>query len=340
MAVKVAAFTGGRDVPSARFRVRQYIEPLVETGIHVNEFCAPLSSYPPRNRLLRPAWAVASLSSRLPGMLQSWRYDLTLLQREILSTLMTLEPLSKRPRVLDVDDAIWLYRGGDTAVQLARRCEGVICGNSFLAEHFSQWNARVTIIPTAVDTFRYMPSAGRDSREKVAIGWIGTSSNYKYLYQVAACLASVLKQRPDAVLRVVSDTRPIFPAIPPDRVEFVQWSLESEVREIQNMAIGIMPLEQSVWARGKCSFKMLQYMACGVPVVVSPVGMNAEVLAMDSIGIGASTREEWVEGLLHLLSQPDERTRMGLNGRSVVEEHFSVAAVLPRLSRTLREFAA
>ncbi len=338
--LKVAAFTGGSNIPGTRFRVRQYIEPLRLEGVEVDEFTAPLGAYPPANRLLRPVWGVASLASRMPALVKSYRYDLTLLQRELISTLATLESASKAPRIFDVDDAIWLYREGKAATRIAQKCQAVICGNGFLAQHFSRWNSRVTVIPTAVDTERFLPTTTRNTTGRTVIGWIGTSGNFKYLYQIEQALAAVLEKTPGTVLLIVSDARPNFSLLEPDRVEFRSWSVEGEVRAIQQMSVGIMPLDNSEWARGKCSFKMLQYMACGLPVVVSPVGMNAEVLAIGAAGIGACTNDDWVDALLGLLTNEDARTRMGSAGRQIVMEHYSVRVIAPRLASFLRERVA
>ena len=155
-----AALTGGRNVPSARFRVRQYIDCLAGEGVEVTEFPAPWGMYPPSNVMARPAWCMASLFAQLPTVIQSYRYDLTLLQREMLSTFVTLEPFTKRPRILDVDDAIWLHPRGQFAARLASKCEGVLCGNAFLADYFRQWNPNVTIIPTAISWIARTSFAG------------------------------------------------------------------------------------------------------------------------------------------------------------------------------------
>jgi glycosyltransferase involved in cell wall biosynthesis len=335
-AISVAAFTGGKNVPSARFRVRQYIERLADEGVEVTEFAAPLGMYPPSNRLMRPLWGIATLATRLPGIMQSYRYDLTLLQREMLSTFVTLESLTMRPRVLDVDDAIWLHRGGKFAERLAQQCDGVICGNAFLAEQFSRWNSQVTVIPTAVDTNRYVPG---QPVEAPVIGWSGTSGGFKYLYSIELALVAVLERVPEAMLRIVSDTMPSFQKIPANRIEFIRWSPENEVHAIQGMAVGIMPLEDSLWERGKCSFKMLTYMACGIPVVVSPVGMNIEVLSHGFIGFGAQTIDDWVSTLLLLLGDIEQRIEMGQKGRQTALDKYSVNFVAPKLAATLLQHA-
>src|SRR5690349_7923538 len=134
--MKIAAFTGGARVPSARFRVRQYIGPLHATGIDVTEFTARFGAYPPSTRTMRPIWGIASLASRVPSVLRSYAFDVTLLQREMISSYVTLEPATAAPRVLDVDDAIWLNGTRKFASRIANSCRAVICGNSFLAENF------------------------------------------------------------------------------------------------------------------------------------------------------------------------------------------------------------
>jgi len=334
--LKVACFTGGHNVPSARFRIRQYIERLHDYGIKVTEFPATLGTYPPKMHIARPLWAIGTLASRIPSILKSYSYDLTFLQREMLSTFETLEPLTKRPRVLDVDDAIWLHRRGQFAARLAGRCEGIICGNTFLTEQFRQWGPRVTMIPTGVDTDKFVQ--GRPA-EKPIIGWSGMSAGFKYLYRIEPALSQVLKNIPDSKLRVVSDSFPSFQEIPGSKVEFVRWTPENEVSAIHGMSVGIMPLDDSSWEQGKCSFKMLTYMACGIPVVVSPVGMNIEVLSHGRIGFGAKTTDDWVNALQSLLEDMGQRIEMGGNGRQTVLQNYSVDVVAPKLAETLRQFA-
>jgi glycosyltransferase involved in cell wall biosynthesis len=260
----------------------------------------------------------------------------TLLQRELLSTLVTLEPLTKTPRILDVDDAIFLERQGRTARRLAQLCDRVICGNTFLADWFSTWNRDTVVVPTAVDSDRYLPVKRARGDAELVMGWIGTHGNIKYLRTVEPALRRVMDAVPGARLRVVSDRPPDLSDLAPGRVDFVRWSERSEVANIQAMDVGLMPLEDSPWARGKCSFKMLQYMSCGLPVVVSPVGMNAEVLRLGECGVAASTETQWVDGLIALLESPELRSRLAAEGRRVVEAAFSVRVVAPQLARCLR----
>jgi len=334
---KVAAFTGGIAVPGARFRVRQYIPALQDHGVALDEMWSRFGCYPPKAKWQRPFWAAATLAAQLPNVARSRHYDAVLLQREMLSTFVTLEPLTGKPRILDVDDAIFLHRGGSFARRLAQLADRVICGNAYLAERFSAWNRQVTVIATAVDAQRYIPIAkGTERDDSIVIGWIGTSANLKYLYVLESAIAQVMRSVPGARLRIVCDKSPAFHNLAPDRVEFIRWREEIEVASIQGMDIGIMPLEDTQWARGKCSFKMLQYMSCGLPVVVSPVGMNVEVLAMGNVGIGAATLDQWVDALLALLDNAQLRASMGTAGRCVVETFFSVDVLAPRLADVLK----
>src|SRR6266849_2409340 len=139
--LRVAAYTSGRNVSSARFRVRHYIPGLRDLGVDVRERWARIDNFPPENKALRPLWAMAAICERAVAAIASLSSDITLLQREMLSTLVTAEPLTKAPRALDVDDAIWLYRSGSPARRLAQLCDLVICGNEFLGENFRLWNS-------------------------------------------------------------------------------------------------------------------------------------------------------------------------------------------------------
>lgn len=334
--LRVIAYTGGHNAPARVPRVQQYIPYLKELDIDVTESPSRAGLYPPeRGFVKRAAWGVWNLAEHLSTIGQSYQYDVTLLQREMLSTFVTFEPFTKRPRVLDVDDAIWVHRGGGFARRLARFCDHVICGNSFLAEGFSRWNPSVSVLPTPVDTRRFVPAHG-GHRGQPVIGWLGLSSGFRFLYEIEAALGDVLRSHPECILRIISDKAPQFRLLPPVQVEYLPYCREREVTDIQRMTIGIMPLDNSDGARGKCSFKMIQYMSCGVPVVVSQFGMNAEVLQKGEVGFGATNRQDWVDALSELLASPELGARMGRAGRTIAELHYSVEVLAPRLAQILQ----
>lgn len=337
-ALQVAAYTGGLDVPSARFRIRQYVETMPQFGIELEEFASRVGRYPPVSAWRRPSWMLAACAERALQIHGSHRYGAVIFQRELISTLLTLEPLFGRPRMLDVDDAIWLHRRGAFAQKLAARCDAVICGNAYLAEYFGQHCERIFLLPTAVDARHFCPL--RNSLDPTQImGWSGTGSNLPELERIEPALRAVMDRFPKAKLRVVCNRRPSLASLPADRVEYVHWTPAIEVSALQDLQVGLMPLRETAWARGKCAFKMLTYMACGVPVVASPVGMNGEVLAMGSVGFAAKTQDEWVDALATLLAEPDVAQRMGSNGRAVIDAHFSVQVLSGRLAEIIRAVA-
>jgi glycosyltransferase involved in cell wall biosynthesis len=335
--IRVAALTRGKNAPSSRFRVRQLIPTLQGLGVDIHEFIPFVASYPPPQHWLRPLWFSALLSVRIPAVIATNVYDIALLQRELVSTFLTLEPLIKHPLVFDVDDAIFLHKRGWIAKKIAQLSDLVICGNDYIADTFYKWNKNMAIIPTAVDTTRFVPAIKKEDEKKL-IGWIGTSSNLTYLLTIERALSRVLDSCSDVQLRIVSDFAPKFQTLSKTKVEFIKWSPEVEVKCIQEMSIGIMPLEDTNWARGKCSYKMLQYMSCGIPVVVSPVGMNSRLLSIGNVGIAANNNKDWEEGLFELLSSPKKRELMGKMGRKIANDHFSINRIASLLSDCLRTF--
>jgi glycosyltransferase involved in cell wall biosynthesis len=336
--IKVSAYTGGISVPSARLRVRQYIPALAEHAVDVNEYTLWMGKMMPKSWLLRPVWAALTLAQRSVTVPCSYTSDLTLISRHVMPAFIPYDRLLKRPRVLDVDDAIWLNRGGQRAAGLAQICDAVICGNSFLADYFSKWNKQVSIVPTAVNTSALKP-AFRSADSAPIIGWTGTSDNFPHLQKIERALVAVFEKHPNATLCIIADREPEFSALDAAHIRFVKWTEEIERETLRTFTVGIMPLEDSPWARGKCSFKMLTYMATGIPVVVSPVGMNAEVLMKGPLGVGASTLDDWVDALDMILRDHDLGSRMGATGREVAVRDFSIEALAPRLARDLRTVA-
>lgn len=337
--LRVAAFSGGMDVPGARFRIRQYVAPLHACGIDLVEYPSRAGQYPPAERGRRPAWLAHNLASRLADVRRARGADVTYFQRELLATTVSLERLTSRPRVLDVDDSIWLYGGERFARRLAGLCDVVACGNAFLAEWFARAHSRVELLPTAIDTTRYVPAAEPPPENAPVLGWSGSASTLPYLHAIARPLGEVLRRHPRARLRVLCDRAPSLASLGA-QVEFVRWSPEGELRALQGMSVGLMPLDDSVASRGKCSLKMLLYMACGVPAVVSPVGANRDVLACGDVALAAASDDAWVDALELLLADPSRARVLGTRGRSAVEASYSVHTIAPRLAAILRQAAA
>jgi glycosyltransferase involved in cell wall biosynthesis len=334
--IKVVALTGGRNTPGARFRVRQYIPRLAEHGIYVEE---RIPFFHDNCGLPSPFKAAA----HIPGVIASRKADLTWVYRELVQGYETFERFLKRPRVMDADDSIWLnWPLGKYAIpHIARQMDAIVAGNPYLADWFSRYCKKVYVVPTAIDLKRYSkrPDSTVVEKKNFTIGWTGLAYNYSYLKPIERPLLRFLQAHPDAEILIIAE-RPWRPAeIPAERVRFIRWNEQIEIAALKEMSVGIMPLSDDEWTRGKCSFKMLQYMAVGLPVVVSPVGMNREVLAKGQSGFAATTPDEWYEAFEALYKDRDLQIKLGNEGRRIIEEHFSATKVADSLAGIFKEIA-
>jgi glycosyltransferase involved in cell wall biosynthesis len=334
--MKVNAYTGGRNTPSARYRVRQLIPFLSSHNIELKEFISRSGLYPPREKFKRPFWAANNLIENAFKVLNQPEADVTLIQREMFTMHKTFEAFLRAPRVFDVDDAIFLFRGGDFVRRIAGDMQKIICGNSFLADWFSQWNKNIEIIPTSIDLRQYDQTIVDKSKNECVIIWTGSSAGYKFLYTIEKAIKHAIDKNPFARLRVVSDLPPEFKHLRKEQYEFIRWTPQIEVSSIKSSHIGLMPIEDDDWSRGKCSFKMLCYMAAKLPVVVSPYGMNEEVLNMGEIGFGPRTSVEWEDALLSLINSTTLQDQFGMNGYHIIEERFDSKVIAGKLSESLK----
>ena len=341
--VEVAALTSGRRVPSSRFRVHQYVAALRALGVCVSELPGPIEKFaPPPRGFPGKLWTAAKLAGRVPGVLSAARFDVVWLERELVGGRSTLERFLPARTVLDVDDALWRTGAPGFSERIAARCAGVIAGNEFLAEHYRQVSSRVWVVPTSVDTDRWTPREdlrAPGDAEPWTFGWTGTADSLPYLSAIEDPLARFLQTHPATRLLVVSDRAPSFSKIPPQAWRFEPWSPETEVAQLRRMDVGLMPLPDDDWARGKCSAKMLLSMAVGRPVLVSPVGTNSEILAAGRVGLAARDPSEWVEALDLFYRDRAFSAACGAAGRLLVEERYSVAANAPNLAGIFRELA-
>jgi glycosyltransferase involved in cell wall biosynthesis len=331
--IKVTALTSGRHAPASRFRVRQFIGPLAKRGIQVVEHSSLIDKY------IAGHFPPLDFVTRFPGVLASRRSDITWLERELIPGRRTLECLAGRKRVLDVDDAIWLLGQSGFSERIAGECEGVIAGNQFIANHYRDYARCVWVIPTSIETEVWKPS-NRRCGENFTVGWIGSSSNLNFISVAEEPLARFLAHHSDSELLIVCNRKPSFSRIPRDRWRFVRWSPATDVELVRQMDVGLMPLEDTEWARGKCAFKMISYMSVGIPVIVSPVGVNAEILRLGEVGFAATTSSDWFDALCTLYVERDLAAKMGRQGRRIVENHFSVAKNADLLARVFQEVAA
>ena len=251
---------------------------------------------------------------------------------------------ARTPILFDFDDAIFL---GDTnptngavhrfkcawkVPHVLRWSRQVIAGNAYLAAYARAYQRRVTVIPTPIDTTRYQPRHTSDASSEAVpvIGWVGTPTSAKYVESYRDVFRQLAARR-RFILRIVGAGRPV--SLPGVTVDQREWNLAREVEEFQRCNIGIYPLLDDDWSRGKCGFKALQFMACGVPVVASRVGMNTEMITHGVNGLLASSVQEWVEALEALVDDAALRRRLGEAARVTVETRDSLAVNAPKVVR-------
>jgi glycosyltransferase involved in cell wall biosynthesis len=250
-----------------------------------------------------------------------------------------------RAVILDIDDAIWLPEpGGHPLTRLRRnatklrwlaaRAEHVIAGNDHLAEWLAPHARTVSVVPSLVDTARTATRQHADG-DTVVLGWIGSRTTARYLHGIVPALAAFAAARPGGSVRLIVVGGPA-PAVPGVRVEPWTWSEEQETRALATMDIGLMPLPDDPWTRGKCAYKALQYMAAGVPVVADDVGVTGRVVGDESAGLLAASAADWPHALQRLADSAALRARLGAAGRARVEADFSVHAWGPRLAAIIR----
>jgi len=255
--------------------------------------------------------------------------------------------LTKKPVIFDYDDAIFhqydqhtngLVRTflGRKLAPLLRRSDLAFCGNAYLQTYAAQYCKHSEIIPTTVDVNAYIPTAAKTANTVPVLGWIGSPSTWKYMAPLSETLRSLVAAKKLSVLIVganhAADTHLPF--------EFRPWAEDREIADVQQMDIGIMPIPDEPWARGKCGYKLIQYMACGIPVIASPVGVNTQIVQHGVNGFLASNDTEWRDAITQLLGDAELRERMGKAGRATIEERYSIQRHGPHMAKLIQELLA
>ena len=330
--LNVNAITARTDSPAAWYRIGILKDLFSAENVFVNEIIPSISRYPPPEKIKRPIWLIAALIERLTYVAKLRGADVTILQRELISTLPTVEKLLPGKKILDVDDAIFLKKKGLAAINAAQACVGVVCGNQYLADYFSNYNKNISIIPTGVDVNKMKVDPDRLARSgKKIIGWIGTPGNLPYFYPIIPDLRAFFKDNSEEVeLRIISSHVDAIPLELREFCSFVKWYPGIEFDELPKWTVGLMPLVDSDWVKGKCSFKMLQYLSAGIPVVVSPYGMNIDVLSKASIGFGPQTGVEWYDALDAIVKDSSFNDSCGVQARILAESEYSLERVVEK----------
>ncbi|MFH1061308.1 MAG: glycosyltransferase family 4 protein [Candidatus Omnitrophota bacterium] len=331
--------------PASRYRVYQYIDYLNQNNIE----CTISSALPKtcyklfyqsadiwKKILLLPVIFLR----RLRDMFRVKNYDIVFIQREILAQCFPLfetiiSKLNKKI-IFDFDDAIFLippqrnkrlyvFRDKKAIERIIKLSAQIIAGNDYLKQYAQQFSDHVSVIPTAVDTRKWKKADKISDKEnidnkKIIIGWIGTRHNLFYLESLKSVLEK-LSLEYDICLHVISDADFEINNV---EVKNIAWNMDTEVEQVGKFDIGIAPLFEDDWAKGKCGLKALQYMACSVATVCSAAGEYNQIVEDGQNGFLASNDAEWIEKLARLINDPSLRENLGKAGRKTIEAKYSL----------------
>jgi glycosyltransferase involved in cell wall biosynthesis len=332
---------------TSRVRFYQYLPRLEASGVHATVRPLWPTAYLEglfAGRRASLALVAARYAARVARLVDVRRFDAVWLEAELWPYLPAgIERLLAHlgvPLVVDYDDAVFhkydTHRSALVRALLSskidvvmRAARVVVAGNAYLAEHAARVGARrVEIVPTVVDLARYTPVDAR-THARPRIGWIGSPTTAPYLKDIDEALQALDR---DVDVRLVGV--PASPLRTP--AECRPWSEATEVDELRAFDIGIMPVPDAPWERGKCGYKLIQSMACGVPVVASPVGANRDIVTDKETGLHASTQAEWTRALRMLVDDAALRARLGAAGRARVEQRYALDVTAPRVIEIFR----
>lgn len=332
--------------PNQRFRFEQYLSFLKDNGFdcevsYLLDAKADAVFYKPGHWIKKLFILINAIKIRLADVRKAKQYHLIFICREafLIGTTYFERKFvqSGVPTVFDFDDAIWNLDVSEGNRKLAwmknpaktsiiiKQVKHVIAGNKYLADYALQFNHNVSIIPTTLDTDYHKPAFSESNNNKsVCIGWTGSLTTVKHFRLAESVLMRIKEKYKEKVkFKVIGDANYVNHAL---GIKGVAWSLKNEIEDLQEIDIGIMPLPDDEWAKGKCGFKGLTYMSMGTPAIMSPVGINTEIVTHGENGFLAATDEEWFNAICFLIDHPDERERMGANARQTIIDFYSVSS--------------
>ena len=335
-------------VASQRFRFEQYIPYL-----HKDEYIFKQKSfysirtwtilYQNGHIFSKVTGTISGYLKRILHTFQALSYNYILIHREVTPAgppwfEFIISRIFRKKVIYDFDDAIWLpnttetnrvisgLKWHDKVKSICRWSCTVSCGNEFLREYSLRFNRNTQLIPTTIDTENYHNRIKNQDSQSVVIGWTGTHSTVKYLKIILPALRK-LKRKKEFEFLVICDKDP---ALDDFAYKFKKWKKSSEITDLLEINIGIMPLTDEEWSKGKCGFKALQFMSLGIPVLVSPVGVNKDIVDHDQNGYHCHTDEDWITNADKLIDDPPLRTKLGMHGRDKVKTQYSTRTNLPR----------
>ena len=341
-----------------RFRVYQYLPYLRKHDIRVASSPFLFSSYfrivyKPGRVILKIIYFFLSTLRRFCDLIRALGYDIIFIYREAYPigppVFESILHFLGKSIIFDFDDAIFLpntsqvnrflrllrpHRNADKIISLSK---GVIIGNNYLKDYALRFNKNIFVLPTAVDTNQYVPipKSNQDMSGKVIIGWIGSHTTQDYVKGFIPIFVKLNERYKNLFLKIIG-TNFRYAEDFGDNVELKDWSLANELEDLQSFNIGIMPMPDNSWTRGKCGFKAILCMSVGIPVVCSRVGVNTEIVQDGVNGFLVDSQREWCEKLSLLIENQDLRRSFGIAGRQTVEKKFSLEVNAPKILSILK----
>ncbi len=337
-----------KEAPSQRFRFEQYFEILASQG-HTYEVKSFLTSYNGQlfyqrgNYFLKAMALIVGFGVRFRVLFSVRRFDFIFIHREATPlgppiVEWIVFAVLKKKIIYDFDDAIWLtdkqnenpltaaLKWRSKVKSICRWSYRVSCGNEFLRDYAAQFNPKAVVNPTTINTLhldhRQRNPAAKEPHALI-LGWTGSHSTLKYLHLLESVIQQLEEKYPRLQFMVVANKKPDLNL---KSLVFKPWSISTEIEDLAKMDIGIMPLEDDPWSKGKCGFKALQYMALEIPTVASPVGVNVKIVKDGINGFLCGTATEWTEKLTLLIEDASLRIRLGKEARKTIEESYSVSS--------------
>ncbi len=316
------------ELPSVRLRIGAFLPYLREAGVEASLVKIP-----------------KGLIARLKLFSELKSFDGVLVAKKLFPDWQVgILRRNARRLIYDFDDAV-MFRDREVGNfvsrtrrrrfrRIARAADLVIAGNNYLKEQASPFARNVAVVPTCIDPSAYILKEHKGAADKVTVGWIGSHSTVKYLDFLKPVLSGLTSSVKAIEVKVVADAFPEALDVP---IVKKPWKAEEEAADLASFDVGIMPLPDNPWTRGKCGMKLLQYQAAGLPAVASPVGVNREIIEDGVTGFLAESRGEWLGKLKQLVEDDQLRARMGRQARENVETHFALSRWGPKLASLIKQ---
>lgn len=322
---------GERELGSTRYRALQWIPLLEERGWNVKWIYSKRIRFKKFIKIITMCfWA-----------------DIIVIQKKLFlkPLLLIIKIISKR-LIFDFDDALFtkdsfaikIRSTGNGSPKTIRRLkavlklsDSVLAGNDFLLEYASQFNENIVVVPTCIVYSDYEKSDNLD-KDELTIGWLGSDYTQGYLVDIEEELKYVSLKYPQVKVKVISNNPVKLKDV---TVDYLKWNIDSYRDHLQNFDIGIMPLRNDEWSRGKCAFKLIQYMAAGIPVIASNVGTNLTLITEEEDGYLVNSKEEWISRFKILIESKEQRNKMGRAAKRKIRDNYSVEAWIDRYESIL-----